>query len=174
MEGGCVMGSASTSFLDDFFGEPARMMVSSSGTGSAVDETESRFGSVGGSGSTVCGSELLPSSAQKASKTSWHLPHCTWPWAALSCAELTRNLVLQFGQAVCMSVGFPGHHETQPIFALGGLKIAEVRGVGRAQLRLLFGQDTGEHQPPARLQAPGEARRQLLQGPGEDVGQEQV
>src|SRR5215472_9637191 len=99
MEGGCVMGSASTScfFFDDFLGEPARMMVSSSGGGAAVAETGSKFGRVGGSGWV---SELLPSRAQKASNTSWHLPHCTWPWAALSCAALTRNLVLQFGQAV--------------------------------------------------------------------------
>src|SRR5690348_3997400 len=100
MEGACVIGSASTAFFAAFFGEPARMMVSSSGGGAASTETESKFGSVGGSGSTVWGSEWLPSSAQKASNTSWHLPQRTWPWAALSCAELTRNFVLQFVQTV--------------------------------------------------------------------------
>src|SRR5579862_7431532 len=107
----------------------ARMMVSSSGGGAAVDETESRLGRVAGSSwnGTDCGSELLPSRAQKASNTSWHLPQRTLPSAALSCAELTRNLVLQLVQTVNMSVWFPHCRDPQPIFALRDDECPEVR-----------------------------------------------
>src|SRR5579859_1915958 len=152
----------------------AVMDASSSGAGAAAVETESRFGVVGGSTWTSSTRGALPCRAQKASNTSWHLPQRTWPWAALSCAEVTRNLVLQLVQTVNISVRFPCCHYPQPIVPLRGLKRLEMRRIGPAQFLLLTAEDTGEHQPAAGLEAAGEERRQVHERPRQDVGQQQV